>query len=590
MAGVAFINNEYWVSRWASDTMYRFSAAGVMLEEFVIAGLSGTRSITTDGTYLYMGTASNTIYRVDPTTKTLAPPNITSAATSQARFLTYDATLNSGAGGFWHGNFNTDIDAINMSGAVLTTIPAATHTLTGMYGAAIDNVSTGGPYLWIFHQGGTNGTQLTALQLPAGTPTIYDHDVFSDISSTYSLVTAIAGGLFLTDQINSGELSLVCLAQGDPDNVVVAYEVDVSGSLEDIEVTSVVPQKGYTQIPSAQVFAETFDIGYTNASTVTADTIYADIEFMHNGSLISSETVYATNVASAATGTLSTSTFMPPTGTGTYTVAVTVRPDASLTDSNPSNDTLSFNFMVTDSVFARDNNIPNGGTGYAVSTDWAYVGALYELTNSDTAAGVWIQLATPVQGDTTYAIVYSMSGGMPSTEVATGDIVIIDSTQSIYYLQFSTPVPLAAGDYAFGCYEGANTYINIAQSNTLLTSGINYFYTSTGGWTSSGIATTRFIRPILTNSAGSASIDDIDNAFMVYPNPANDQITIQFSSNTSSDQFMTISDMSGRTIMTDIIPNGTNNYNFNISDLNQGVYFLSIFSDGSQSVRKIVVE
>ncbi len=226
MAAIAYFNNEFWVSRWASDTLYRFSSTGVLLSEFTISGLSGTRSLTTDGTYLYAGTASSTIYRIDPSLQQLAPPHIASSSSVTARFCTYDPTLDSGNGGFWIGNFSTDIVAISMAGTVLSTIPAATHGLTGMYGAAIDNNTPGGPYLWIFNQGGTNSSQLVALELPSGTPsTTYDHDVFPDVSTTHSLSSALAGGAFFTSNFVSGKNSVICLLQGTPNNVAVVYEI-----------------------------------------------------------------------------------------------------------------------------------------------------------------------------------------------------------------------------------------------------------------------------------------------------------------------------------------------------------------------------
>lgn len=235
MAAVAFYNNEFWVSRWGSDTVYRFSSTGVLISEFTISGLSGTRSFTTDGTYLYAGTASTTIYRIDPSLQQLAPPHITSSSSVTARFCTYDPTLNSGNGGFWIGNFSTDIVAISMSGAVLSTIPAATHGLTGMYGAAIDNNTPGGPYLWIFNQGGTNSSQLVALELPSGTPsTTYNHDVFPDINTTHSLTSGLAGGAFFTSNFVSGKNSVMCLVQGSPSNVVVVYEIATTVGINEL--------------------------------------------------------------------------------------------------------------------------------------------------------------------------------------------------------------------------------------------------------------------------------------------------------------------------------------------------------------------
>lgn len=246
MAAIAFFNNEFWVSRWASDTVYRFSSTGVLISEFTISGLSGTRSFTTDGTYLYAGTASTTIYRIDPSLQQLAPPHITSSSSVTARFCTYDPTLNSGNGGFWIGNFSTDIVAISMSGAVLSTIPAATHGFSGMYGAAIDNETVGGPYLWVFDQGGSNDVQLTALNLPAGTPSsTYNHDVFPDVSTTHSLTSAIAGGAFFTKNFVSGKSSIMCLLQGTPNNVVVVYEIGTT-----VGINELAESEGFTVYPN----------------------------------------------------------------------------------------------------------------------------------------------------------------------------------------------------------------------------------------------------------------------------------------------------------------------------------------------------
>jgi Secretion system C-terminal sorting domain len=226
MAAACYFNSEYWISRWATDTMYRLNSAGVLVSEFTIAGITGVRSLTTDGTYLYAGINDGMIYRINPTTSLLAPPHITvSGSVTQVRFCTYDSTLNSGAGGFWIGNFSTAIEAVDMSGNVLTTIAAATHTLTGMYGAAVDNYTAGGPYLWVFDQSGTSFTQIIQLQLPAGTPTAVTRDVYADFSGANSLTSGLAGGLFVSNQIVPGEITLGGMVQGTPNNVLFGYEI-----------------------------------------------------------------------------------------------------------------------------------------------------------------------------------------------------------------------------------------------------------------------------------------------------------------------------------------------------------------------------
>jgi hypothetical protein len=433
-AAVAFVNNQFWTSKWASDTLIIYTNAGVFVEKFVISGLSGVRGITSDGTYLYMATNTNTIYRVNPTTKALVPPHITSASANTSRFLTYDPTLNSGAGGLWTGNFNTTIDAISMTGAVLASIPTATHSLSGMYGAAFDNVSAGGPYLWVFHQGGTNSCQVSALQLPSGTPTVYTRDAFMDVSATHGLNSGLAGGLFFSTSLVPGEVSLIGLIQGSPNNVLFSYEIELSVNVQDIAVQNFRPLKGYTMIPENQIFPETFSVSYANFGTQTVDTVYASVDFLHNGTPFYSEILSVSNVASAGTGVLSTTPQIPNQGKGIYSVFVTMGGQIGFVDDVVANDTMSFHFEVTDSIFARDNGIPTGAD-YSVSlTDWAYAASLFELVDADTLLGIWIKIQTPVDGDTTFAVVYNHDGVIPTTELSLGETVIIQSTVNDYFL------------------------------------------------------------------------------------------------------------------------------------------------------------
>ncbi len=236
MAGVIFFNNEFWVSKWGSDTIYRFSATGVLNSEFLIAGLTGVRSLTTDGSYIYAGTNSNTIYKINPTLQQLTPPHITANASISfnVRFCTYDATLNAGAGGFWIGNFSTDIVALDMSGNTLSTIPAATHGLMGMYGAAIDNYTTGGPFLWIFDQSGTSMTTLYQLYATTGTQTGLVHDVMSDVGLAQGLSSGLAGGAFISNLLVPTKITLGGIIQGTPKNILFGYELTVPTGIDEL--------------------------------------------------------------------------------------------------------------------------------------------------------------------------------------------------------------------------------------------------------------------------------------------------------------------------------------------------------------------
>ena len=145
LAGVAWTGTEFWVAEWNSNTLYTLSAAGASTGSFTITGVTGTRSITTDGTSMYIGTAGTSIYQINIASKTLT--STISTSVPSCRYLTYDPALNGGSGGFWTGVYGSDMVAVSMTGTTLSTITSGTHGLAGVYGLAHDNYSIGGPFL-----------------------------------------------------------------------------------------------------------------------------------------------------------------------------------------------------------------------------------------------------------------------------------------------------------------------------------------------------------------------------------------------------------------------------------------------------------
>lgn len=591
MAAAQFINNEFWTSRWQNDTLYRFDINGTLIQAFTIPGLTGTRSLASDGTYLYAGTATTTIYRIDPTTRTLAPPHINSASPNTARHCSYDPTLNGGAGGFWIGNFGTDIDAISMTGAVLTTIPAANHGLTGMYGSAYDGTTAGGPYLWIFNQGGANDCQIERLSLPFGTRNVLaSRDAFQDFMTSNSLSSGLAGGLFISNAIVPGQMTIGGLIQGTPNNVVFGYELnDLILPNNDAGVADLLPSKGYTQIPLAQTSGEVFSATATNFGGNAIASMNIDFSVEFNGSSVFTNTQTATNVASGQSVTLTSTAFSPSSGVGTYVVKAYAYPQGQM-DPNPVNDTTSFTFMVTDSTFARDDNQPDGGNGYAVSsTSWAYAVAKFETPRPDTLTSVWIELATPNAGDTTYAVVANTSAGVPTTVLYTGPAVIIGASNT-YVLPIPGGLSLPAGTYSIGCYEGANTTINLAQSPNYFIAGQNHFFTPAGGWTQSGIATARFIRPNFGTVVGVSIDPALEMGITISPNPTTENFNIFFHEAINANVNIKVMNPVGQVVREmNMNPAIQNDLTVQMDGAANGVYFVRMEMDGKVSTRKVVI-
>ena len=213
IAGVGWTGTEFWGAQWNSGVIYTADINGNSTGSFTIAGVTGTRSITTDGIYMYIGANTSAIYQVDPNTKQLISTINTSVA--NCRYLTYDPTLNNNNGGFWTGAYGSDITAVSMSGATLSTISSSTHGLTAIYGMAFDGFSTGGPFLWAFDQGG-NGIDIHQLSIN-GVPTGVMRDASVDFQPA-----GLAGGLFICDNFMPGTNSMIGISQGE---ALFSYEL-----------------------------------------------------------------------------------------------------------------------------------------------------------------------------------------------------------------------------------------------------------------------------------------------------------------------------------------------------------------------------
>jgi hypothetical protein len=240
-AGVIFLNNQYWISTWNADTIHVLDATGAFLETFTIAGVTGTRSMTTDGTDVFIGAAGAEIYRVDPVSRILQgtiPILPGGGSDATARMCTYDETLDGGQGGFWVGNFGSDIAAISMFGQTLSVIPAAVHN-TVMYGGAVDNISPGGPFLWISDQSGSAPSQhfLTQLDPTTGVPTGVAYDFTIDALAA-GATDVLAGGLFISDAVSPGNVALVGLSQSSPSNLLFGIELVSSLGVNDNDISS----------------------------------------------------------------------------------------------------------------------------------------------------------------------------------------------------------------------------------------------------------------------------------------------------------------------------------------------------------------
>jgi hypothetical protein len=228
-AGIVHFGTGFWVAKWASDTVWVLDNTGALISSFNISiGTGGgIRALTTDGTSVYAAQNGPEILVIDIATQSVTGSIPLPSLGFTVRSVTYDPTADGGAGGFWVSNFATDIVQINMSGAILNTILATSHLLTGMYGTAFDNITDPAlNSLWVFNQPGNPGAELWQIDITTGLTT----GVSVDVNATLGYA-GLAGGVCVATGIQ-GQPSLCGIVQQTP-NSIEGFELTIPVGLNE---------------------------------------------------------------------------------------------------------------------------------------------------------------------------------------------------------------------------------------------------------------------------------------------------------------------------------------------------------------------
>ncbi len=212
---------------------YRKTLAGVPIDSFPQPANSGWgwRDLAYDGTYLYAGCEAAQILAFNPTNGALVPTMNINKPTGAAivRALGYDSDNDR----FWTGNFSSAIICFDRSGAVIWT---GSLGLTGVYGMAYDNLSPGGPFLWVYDQSGSPATTMKKVGGIGSTPPVPAVVGTFQLPNPPGLTGSTAGGCEGTTAWGTYPFSMVCLDQGTPNDQVLVYEI-LGGAPPDLQVT-----------------------------------------------------------------------------------------------------------------------------------------------------------------------------------------------------------------------------------------------------------------------------------------------------------------------------------------------------------------
>lgn len=85
---------------------------------------------------------------------------------------------------------------------------------------------------------------------------------------------------------------------------------------------------------------------------------------------------------------------------------------------------------------------------------------------------------------------------------------------------------------------------------------------------------------------------EVNDNFMMYPNPASTMVTVSFNASAKADATVTLYDLTGKAVSVipvNLVNSGANQFTFDVSQLSKGIYMLSIQSAAFSKVEKIIV-
>ena len=365
----------------------------------------------------------------------------------------------------------------------------------------------------------------------------------------------------------------------------------------------------YPTVPKAQAEATAYNFaGYIQnmgLNTLDSARVYASIT--SEGFTSQSDGI---NTISLDQDTLYCNDIFTATSTGTYTA------DIYASDENDTqSETASVSFEVAEYDYARDDAGMSGDyTGgsfvndagseqrgnvfdiYADATIYAIKVRAHPATSPNCMVKGIINTVIPGDGTEANPTTYAFFTETP-------EINIGEYTDGWTNLMFNPPVEVFAGDVILATisanYNGVDTLVigtsgktDVAETMLQDIDGIqtggnpgDWYYTTTAPMVRLNFD------PNATGPLPPASVNEIVNSakFNVYPNPNNGIFNVSIS-NSTEDQTIEVKNVIGQTVYAEIASSSTMN-SIDLSNLNKGIYTISLVSDsGISTSKKIIIQ
>ncbi|MBL4703315.1 MAG: PKD domain-containing protein [Flavobacteriales bacterium] len=241
---------------------------------------------------------------------------------------------------------------------------------------------------------------------------------------TLSLATYAGSNVYIAFQNNSSDQFVLQI-----DDILVQVV-----SVTDADLSPTASTAEYTIIPLAQttsmdLIAEVDNIGTNDVSdAMLFCNVYIAPDFVTP--VQTTSTTLGTAILAGNTASLNAGTYTP-LAIGQYKYEYIVS-TASMTDTDPTNDTLSYVFSVDNDYYARDNGAIDVSLGVGVGTG-AVLGNIYDINSAESIDSVMFVLSTTSlhTGDSTRVVIYDVVAGTPTTLIGQSSIYILTAADSV---------------------------------------------------------------------------------------------------------------------------------------------------------------
>ncbi len=145
-----------------------------------------------------------------------------------------------------------------------------------------------------------------------------------------------------------------------------------------------------------------------------------------------------------------------------------------------------------------------------------------------------------------------------------------------------SPLFIAAGDStdASGFSGDYNAHGHVGESH------IRYIFTNTTNHESVSVVVTYLSTPVSVNNYSQNS-----NKLNITPNPASNQVNIDYAFNNSSNNTIVVKNLIGATVYSSDAIYSTGKFAINTSDFTDGIYFVTFMSNNvPQSTKKLIIK